>query len=173
MKKQIIYSKFIPRLFSATLDSLVLAVLLPPITNFISTAIYRYKFQDYIDFANANREANNLISIFYTQNFYDYLINTNQMSTHFACSMIVAIITFLLIGIYFISFWQYFSATPGKIILRMKIADLNTSNKPSLRQLVKRYFSYLTVPIGIWLILFTEKGQALHDKIAATVVIKA
>ncbi|MGI4776274.1 MAG: RDD family protein [Janthinobacterium lividum] len=175
MKKQVIYAEFISRLFSATVDSFLLSILLPPIVNVISTLIYRYSFREYLNIiqTDTNTNISASISVFYTQSFYDYLLSTDKMSIHITCSIIMTVITFMLIGTYFICFWSYVSATPGKLILGMKIVDSTTLNKPSLTQLFKRYFAYLTVPIGIWFILFTKKRQALHDKIASTAVVKS
>ena len=55
----------------------------------------------------------------------------------------------------------------------MKIVDAKTFNRPTLKQLIKRFLGYMTFPIGIFFILFYSQKQALHDKIAGTVVIKA
>ncbi|CAN0568580.1 unnamed protein product, partial [Ectocarpus sp. 12 AP-2014] len=44
---------------------------------------------------------------------------------------------------------------------------------PTTFQLIKRFLGYITALIGIWTILFSKKGLALHDKIAGTVVIKS
>lgn len=74
---------------------------------------------------------------------------------------------------YFIGFWIYWSATPGKMIMHMKIVDENTLQQPTKWQLIKRFFGYLTALFGIWSIIFSKQRQALHDKIAKTVVIKS
>jgi uncharacterized RDD family membrane protein YckC len=72
-------------------------------------------------------------------------------------------------------FWYYRSATPGKMILRVRIVDANSLGKPTIMQLVIRSFGYLVsmLPLGfgfIW-VLFDPRGQGWHDKMAKTVVL--
>jgi uncharacterized RDD family membrane protein YckC len=74
-------------------------------------------------------------------------------------------------------FWKYRSATPGKIVLRLKIVDARTGGQPSLGQFVIRYFAYLisTLPLGLgflWIAMDPRK-QAFHDKLAGTLVVRA
>ena len=72
-------------------------------------------------------------------------------------------------------FWKYRCATPGKMLLSLKIVDARTGKAPSTVQLVGRFFAYLvsTVPLGLgflW-IAFDRRKQGWHDKLAGTVVI--
>ena len=73
-------------------------------------------------------------------------------------------------------FWVYKSATPGKIVLSVKIVDASTGNKPSSRQSIIRYLGYYVsvIPFGLgffW-IAWDSKKQGWHDKMAGTVVIR-
>jgi uncharacterized RDD family membrane protein YckC len=75
-----------------------------------------------------------------------------------------------------IVFWKYGSATPGKMLLRLKIVDAETGGPLSVGQCVGRYFAYLAslFPLGLgflW-IAFDAKKQAWHDKLAGTIVIR-
>jgi len=81
----------------------------------------------------------------------------------------------LLIGIVFVLFWFYFSATPGKLLFKSYIVDAATYKAATKVQLTIRYFGYFVslMPLGLgflW-IAFDEKKQSWHDKIAGTVVI--
>ena len=72
-------------------------------------------------------------------------------------------------------FWKYRSATPGKMLLSLKIVDARTGKAPSTAQWIGRFFAYLvsTVPFGLgflW-IAFDRRKQGWHDKLAHTVVI--
>jgi uncharacterized RDD family membrane protein YckC len=73
-------------------------------------------------------------------------------------------------------FWVYRSATPGKLILGMKIVDAKTGGKPSTGQFILRYLGYYvsTIPLFLGLIWvgLDAKKQGWHDKIAGTVVVK-
>ncbi len=75
-----------------------------------------------------------------------------------------------------IIFWVFKSATPGKMILNIKIIDEKTGNNMSTGQSILRYFSYfismLPLFLGFFWAGFDAKKQAWHDKIAGTVCIK-
>lgn len=72
-------------------------------------------------------------------------------------------------------FWKYRAATPGKILLSLKIVDADTLGKLSLRQCLVRSLAYLVsmLPLGlgfVWIVWDTRK-QGWHDKLAGTVVV--
>ena len=72
-------------------------------------------------------------------------------------------------------FWFMFSATPGKMIFRLKILDAKTGETPKRIQFVIRYFCYFLSGIfflGFLWIIFDKKKQAFHDKIARTLVVR-
>lgn len=98
------------------------------------------------------------------------------------------ILTLPMLGLWFfggmISFaWLYFAlqesskwqATLGKRVLGLKVVNLNGERITFIRASV-RYFSKIisraVLMIGFLMILFTKKKQALHDKIAKTLIIK-
>jgi uncharacterized RDD family membrane protein YckC len=101
------------------------------------------------------------------------LLQNVTASGVFTLFILMVIINFALVAAYFIGFWIYCGATPGKLIMHMKIVDAITLGKPNKCQLVKRFCGYVLVLVGIWFILFSKQRQALHDKIAGTVVIKS
>ncbi len=80
--------------------------------------------------------------------------------------------------------WLYYAlmesserqATLGKVVLNLKVTDMN-GNRLSFGRATGRYFAKIVsglIPFGIGYILagFTEKKQALHDFIAATLVVR-
>jgi uncharacterized RDD family membrane protein YckC len=72
-------------------------------------------------------------------------------------------------------FWKFRQATPGKMILSLKVVDARTGNTLSVGQSVGRYFAYIlsALPLGfgfIW-VAFDARKQAWHDKLAGSVVI--
>jgi uncharacterized RDD family membrane protein YckC len=73
-------------------------------------------------------------------------------------------------------FWMYYAATPGKMLLGLKIVDADTFAKVPAGRLVLRYIGYflslIILCIGYLCIAWDERKQGLHDKIAKTVVIK-
>ncbi len=73
-------------------------------------------------------------------------------------------------------FWLRFLATPGKILLKLKVVDASTGEKMTLGQSIIRYFAYIvsTIPLclGFVWVAIDPKKQAWHDKIAKTVVVR-
>lgn len=73
-------------------------------------------------------------------------------------------------------FWVYRSATPGKMMLGLKIVDANTLDQASGKKLALRYLGYyislLGLCFGYFWIGWDPKKQGWHDKIAGTLVIK-
>ena len=72
-------------------------------------------------------------------------------------------------------FWQYRSATPGKIILKLKIVDKDDLEKVSFARLLLRYIGYylsiFPLLLGLIWVGIDKKKQGWHDKISNTVVI--
>ena len=73
--------------------------------------------------------------------------------------------------------WMYKSATPGKMILHLKVLDDVTGNKLTIGQSIGRYFAYipamLILFIGIFWVAWDKKKQGWHDKLAKTVVVRS
>ena len=74
------------------------------------------------------------------------------------------------------AFWVVKSATPGKMLLNIKIVDAETHDKVPAGRLMLRYFAYFVsmVPLllGFFWVGWDKKKQGWHDKIAKTVLIK-
>ena len=72
--------------------------------------------------------------------------------------------------------WLRFSATPGKMFLKLKIVDIKTSGPISFRQAIIRYIGYVPsiycLLLGILWIAFDKRKQCWHDKLASTAVIR-
>jgi uncharacterized RDD family membrane protein YckC len=75
-----------------------------------------------------------------------------------------------------VAFWIYKQATPGKIMLSMRIVDANTLEPASTGQLIGRYFGYYVsmIPfmLGLIWVGIDARKQGWHDKLAGTVVIR-
>ncbi|APR99185.1 RDD family protein [Wolbachia endosymbiont of Folsomia candida] len=71
--------------------------------------------------------------------------------------------------------WIRFAATPGKLLLGMRVVDSNTFEKMTLKQATKRFFSIIlsVAPLFLGFIWanFSKRCQTWHDKIADTVVV--
>ncbi len=74
-------------------------------------------------------------------------------------------------------FWLRFGATPGKMVLRLKVVDADTGEKLRPGQVIIRcvgyVISFLVTGIGVLSILFAKRKQGWHDQMADTVVVKS
>ena len=143
------YASFGDRLMAFLIDSFIQALLLVPLVWILLRADFQAAAGDPFALAKA------VSSSFSTP--LGYLINYG----------------FPLL--YFVLFWKYKSATPGKLMLNMAIVDATTGGTPPAGRLVLRYIGYyvniFTGFIGFIWIAFDKRGQGLHDKMANTVVI--
>ena len=76
-----------------------------------------------------------------------------------------------------IVFWAYRQATPGKMMLSLRIVDATTGSAPTTGQCIGRYLGYFVsaIPFGLGLVwvAFDKRKQGWHDKLAGTVVLRA
>jgi uncharacterized RDD family membrane protein YckC len=73
-------------------------------------------------------------------------------------------------------FWAERQATPGKMVLGLRIVDAETGGVPPIGRLVLRYVGYLVsaLPLGLgylWAI-WDSRRQGWHDKMAGTLVVR-
>ena len=87
------------------------------------------------------------------------------------------LISWILPAIAVIAFWLTRQATPGKMLLSLRVIDATTGNTLSVGQSLGRYLGYYvsTIPllIGLIWVAFDSKKQGWHDKLAGTVVVRA
>lgn len=169
MKKQILYADFMPRLFSTMMDLCFLTILLIPITNFVNRTVIAKKFGHIFASKNVDiYDTKALKEALQSPEFapYSNIDTVIELMMPMACMQLVAIV------LYFIASWYFWSATPIKHLMRMRVVDATTFNRPTFFQLIKRFIGYVLFPIGVWFIFFTKQKQMLHDRISNTVVIK-
>ncbi|WP_052010123.1 MULTISPECIES: RDD family protein [unclassified Alteromonas] len=86
------------------------------------------------------------------------------------------LISFVLPFVGTVAFWVHKSATPGKMSLKLIVVDAKTGDKPTVQQSIIRYIGYIisTLPLllGYLWVIWDPKKQALHDKLAGTVVLR-
>lgn len=73
-------------------------------------------------------------------------------------------------------FWIFCSATPGKMMISVKIVDAKTGGKPTVCQFLIRYVGWfvsaLFFGMGFLRIPFSPQKQGWHDEFAGTVVVR-
>lgn len=85
------------------------------------------------------------------------------------------IVQFIMLFSYVAYMWIRFDATPGKLLLGLRVVSAQTFKKLTLKQATKRFFSFIlsTAPLFLGFIWasFDKRCQTWHDKIAGTVVV--
>ncbi len=86
------------------------------------------------------------------------------------------LLRFIVPSVLIFIFWAQSDATPGKMLLGMRIVDAETGERPSIRQYGIRIFgqflSFLCFFAGVIWVAFDPQKQSWHDKMAGTVVIQ-
>jgi uncharacterized RDD family membrane protein YckC len=112
---------------------------------------------------------------FVHQSFYTNLEVVSHYSTIFWGVALWKIVGYWLIAALFevIFSGSSLQATPGKLLLGMKVIDLHGRRISYWRSLGRFLGKFLSAIlwIGIILIAFTKRRQGLHDKIAGTLVV--
>ena len=87
------------------------------------------------------------------------------------------LISWVLPAVAVIAFWLARQATPGKMVLSLRVVDAKTGGTLSVGQSIGRYFGYYvsTIPllIGLIWVAFDSRKQGWHDKLAGTVVVRS
>lgn len=169
MKKQILYAKLMPRLFSTLMDWSLFLIILTPFARMLNKYVFIKKFGDILRAKNVDLD--NTEAIQKALQSPEFMQHSN-LSTFLEIAAPMFVMQSLAIILYFVVLWHMFGVTPVKYFMRMKVVDATTLEKPTIYQSFKRLCGYALFPIGIWWMFFTEKKQMLHDKMAGTIVIK-
>ena len=82
----------------------------------------------------------------------------------------------LVVALVVVSFWAERQATPGKLLLGLRIVDAATGGPVPVGKLLTRYIGYILSAIPLCLgylwMLWDARRQTWHDKMAATLVVK-
>ena len=94
------------------------------------------------------------------------LIKLQILNQIVQCIMLFCYVTYM---------WVRFAATPGKLLLGLRVVDAQTFERMTLRQATKRFFSFILSAAPLFLGFlwsnFNKRCQTWHDKIAGTVVV--
>lgn len=113
-----------------------------------------------------------LVVLYGRDYFYWQATTTDFMPIYSVTEFFLTIITPVVLTIVF---WNYFAATPGKLLLDCRIVDARTHAPIHWKQASLRYLSYLASILPFYLgflwIGFDKHKQGFHDKLAKTVVL--
>jgi len=163
------YASFSRRMWAATFDSLLVLVFILPFFEMVFSAVYPIPDMRSAQLDQQIAQQTDGLAIiavlmehFYTTGFFwRWLIDTGLQT------LLLAVLTAYC--------WRRWAATPGKMMLRMKVVDAATEQLLTDRQIILRLIGYVvsTIPLllGFFWISFNKRRQGWHDKIADTVVI--
>ncbi len=139
--------------------------ILTPVTNYFLITDIKAKALEFGMDVNANNFDAQLMQ---NPQMLEYLKSSNYLSL----LLIPFMLNIMFFGIYCVFFWVKWGSTPGKFFTSTKIVDSNNFTNLNIYSAVKRYLGYFTFIFGIFGMLFTKRGTAVHDKLAGSVVIK-
>lgn len=156
------YASFTSRVFAGLLDTLLMLLVLAPILAQVSALFFTVTDPNMVAFQLQQAMEKNDSALFlriaeehrlFEKMFFDHV----------------------LLALPVIAFWIWRSATPGKMLTRMRIVDATTGGPLTPKQSFIRYVSYFAsaLPLGLgftW-VIFDPRKQGWHDKLANTVVV--
>ena len=149
--QQFKYGGFWRRVLASLIDTVLLAIVISPLIGILLNRL---------DFSYGSVVAPSIFSM-----------------PSFSMSVAELVVNLLIPACVVVLFWIYKSATPGKMMVGLKIIDAETGGEPSKAQLIGRYASYyislLPAMLGFFWIAIDGRKQGWHDKLAGTLVVKS
>lgn len=113
-----------------------------------------------------------LASVYGPDYIHWWLGESSEMASY---GMLDLLLTYVLPFVIIIFCWRRWQATPGKFLLDCRVVDAKTFEPLSTRQAVIRAVGYILSALPFYLgfvwAAFDKRKQALHDKLAGSVVI--
>lgn len=163
------YATFNQRMWASTIDSLLAFFILNPPMDYL---LQRYYPAKEIDWSAASRLVPpNATPAEGNMAIVRYLVDAGHVS-HWANILAMQFWTLALV---IAVCWHFWAATPGKMLLRMKILDAKTEKPISDIQIILRLFGYILAAIpcglGYFWIGISKRKRGWHDYFAETVVV--
>jgi uncharacterized RDD family membrane protein YckC len=168
-KKPQKYAGFNQRMMAVALDSFLILIVVAP---FIESFLAPYYPIKLLDAAAINQKLGENPGILQSLAvLLEEASNAGIMARWWANTILQTAVYFIFSAVC----WHFWSATPGKMLLRLKVVDVQTEKPITDKQIAWRLFGYLVSSaiffMGFCIAGFDSKKQGLHDKIAGTVVI--
>ncbi|MGB4191827.1 MAG: RDD family protein [Rickettsiales bacterium] len=176
-----VYPGFQKRMIATLIDCTIVSILFLPLFSIIGYLIYGNVFpQELInqaiqDVSAIKQETGKNID------FLTYVRENKELNDYFYINhgfikmFLEQLLQIITLGILLVVFWIKKQATPGSMMLSMKIVDATSLGNPSTKQCIIRLFSIIlsVAPLflGVFWIVFDKKKQSWHDKISNTLVI--
>ena len=162
------YATFNRRIIAITIDTLILALL---VSQPISLLVARYYQMTpdlnalLMQMQGAPTPHQALIA------FWEGFVQSGALNVLLVNNVLQTLVMLVLTGIC----WHFWSATPGKMLMRIRVAAAVTEAPVSTRQILLRLAGYLldafTLCVGMFWVGIDKRRQSWHDKMAGTVVL--
>lgn len=134
----------------------------------VSPYVFRLFFHDFLASRSVDwNKSNALAEIVVSADF----MNHADVGTYWGYGLLMHLINMICMSSYFVPFWVYVGATPGKMLTKTRIVIQGTDQKLSIKHAIIRFACYPLAPLGIWFILLDKQRRALHDKMSGTTVV--
>lgn len=163
------YASFNHRMIAATIDSMILLSFVAPVLDALLSV--------YVPPIPINHERMDEIANTYPSGFpamgaiWSELVSSGVVGRHMLTLFIQTLVLFIYTGVC----WHYWAATPGKMIMRLRVADAVTEAPITDRQILLRIAGYFVSAFpflfGFMAISFSRTRQGWHDRMAGTVVL--
>lgn len=162
------YASLNRRLMAAIIDLLLILIITTPITNWLLSFFPGGGDIFSLMFSYLETHKNDTIQI---SGLIQHLEAHNAITSY----ILSQAISFSMVMAYCIMFWSWQGATPGKMLLRMKVVDMASGGSVTIRQATLRAFGYIlssiTLCLGFIMINFRKDCRGLHDILSGTAVI--
>lgn len=163
------YASFSRRMWAATIDTLLIVLITPVLDLFsVGSQPMMLDLQAVQQEMASQAGSGRALAVFWQAMVDAGVVHHWLVNTGVQTAVLIVLTAFC---------WHTWSATPGKMLLKMKVVDAATEAPISNRQIALRLAGYFvsTLPLllGFFWISFDKRRQGWHDKIAGTVVIIA
>jgi len=165
------YGTFNRRMMAASIDSLLITAIIAPVVDMVFVHYYgapTVTVQDISARAMAGGNSAEAMRMFLQEmESSGYL---DRWTINLRWQMYV-------LSVYTIVCWHFWSATPGKMLCRLKVVDAKTGGRMGDMQSILRVLGYFlsaaTLGLGFFWIGIDKKRRGWHDLLAGTVVVRS
>lgn len=150
------YAGFTSRLLAYIIDTVIVSVTIVSTTWFVQVTSTTFRLGTFLGFST------------------EHLPWLDRVVAIATGPVVTGAVTSLFILGYYVFFWTFAGQTPGKAIVGLRVVTRD-GYRVSIFRAVLRFFGYFlslfSLFIGFLWVLVDDQRQALHDKVAGTVVI--
>lgn len=164
------YAPFNSRIMATAIDLMLIMIVAMPTITFIANHLWTpLDPSDLVPLAKEYERSRSMAT------FIHGLIQIAQDRRLMQQAIFENLMQFLFVASYMLPFWFRYSATPGKMLLRLEIQDAATLMPMTRKQCVTRFLGYLVsfipLTLGFLWVLFNKKRRGFHDMVAGTIVV--